>query len=88
LREKSLVGTEFVQTLLVDAAESQAGIVPGFFPQVGIQRGEEFDGGMVPGPPQVQGKLVQALETSRQARCDMIGVDSGHLRDLSGFVPA
>ncbi len=49
----------------------------GLFPEVGIQRPEEFDGWVVPGPSQVQGELVQALQPGRQARGNMISVNSG-----------
>jgi hypothetical protein len=78
LREESLIVAEFHKPPLVDAAENQARIVPGLFPQVGIQRAEQFDGRVVPGPSKVQGQLVHALQTRRQARGDMIGVNSGH----------
>lgn len=81
LREESLIVAEFRQSPLVDAAENPAGIVPSLVPQVGIQRAEEFDGWVVPGPSQVERQLVQRLQPNRQARDHMKGVNSGHHPD-------
>ena len=84
LGQEGLVRGEFVEAFLIDAAQKQPRVMSALLPQVGIEHAEEFDGGVMPGPSQVQRELVQALEARRQAGADVIGVNFGHRFHLYG----
>jgi len=65
--EERLVGFYLGQPLLLDPAQHEPGIVIGLLPEIGVDAAKELDGGMVPRPAKVQGKVVETTQSLRKA---------------------
>ncbi|OUD92408.1 hypothetical protein CMMCAS04_09015 [Clavibacter michiganensis subsp. michiganensis] len=76
--DEALVGRELPEPLLVDRAEQRHRIVARPLPQLGAHVREHAAGGLVPGPSEVPGELVQRGQLLREDGTDGESADGLH----------